>query len=105
LGKIKLVKWTEQVQNRIKCKVIVENTKTVLELYRRRRKKKEEEENKKKKNEKEKKNKKFRHDSINLFSLSLHETSDAGHVLPLREESSHQRRVLSYKMYADITHP
>jgi hypothetical protein len=86
LGKIK---WTEQVQNRIKSKVIVENTKTVLELYQR---------EKKKKKEKKKKNK-FRHYSINLFSLSLHETADAGQVLPLREQTSQQRRVLSYKIY------
>ena len=32
LRKMKLIKWTEQVQDRLKWKGIVENTKTVPEL-------------------------------------------------------------------------
>jgi hypothetical protein len=32
LEKMKFIKWTEQVQDRLKCKAIVEKVKTLLEL-------------------------------------------------------------------------
>ena len=54
LKKMKLIKWTEEVQDRLKWKGIVEKAKSVPEKKKKKKKKKEEEKKKKKKEKEEK---------------------------------------------------